>query len=195
MAESLDEVICSIDRALARDGLHDGQEHFKADPLIWNTKSVNTTCHKTYLHREKIKSISVLPTHHCHTQDVYHETSYLRIITTFVSSKWWLTDASQDQVKPFSGTIPDFRASLHYYYAEMFKWCKVNCGWRAYFQICFWKYKKLEKTSMYQKGKCGNCRYQESRTILGSSVSSSNQGNMRMTHGADPGNLVMYLGH
>lgn len=35
MTESLNEVICCINRALAGDGLHDWQEHFKADPLIW----------------------------------------------------------------------------------------------------------------------------------------------------------------
>lgn len=35
MAKTLNEVIGGVNRALAGDGLHDGQEHLKADPLIW----------------------------------------------------------------------------------------------------------------------------------------------------------------
>lgn len=34
VAKTLNEVIGSVNRALTGDGLHDGQEHLKADPLI-----------------------------------------------------------------------------------------------------------------------------------------------------------------
>lgn len=43
VAKTLNEVIGSVNRALTGDGLHDRQEHLKADPLIWKTNSIKKT--------------------------------------------------------------------------------------------------------------------------------------------------------